>query len=229
VTPPTDVPDAPHAADDDAAGESRVPVVITVLVAIGLPFLMPSEFTPGPARLLPALEVVLLIAMVVTDPGRIDRRSRGVRAVRIALTVVLTLGAAWATTWLVHDIVSEGSGTNSARLLLVAGGVVWTYLVIAFGFLYWELDSGGPGERAHATRPHPDLLFPQHLAPELAPDGWRPVFLDYLYLGLTNALAFSPTDAMPSKHWVKAAMGIESVASLVILGLVIARAVNILG
>ena len=126
------------------------------------------------------------------------------------------------------DILDQGPGTNSARQLLAAGGLVWTYVVIAFGLLYWELDSGGPGDRAHAARPHPDVLFPQQLTPEAAPDGWRPLFWDYLYLGLTNALAFSPTDAMPLSHWTKAAMGIESIASLLILGLVIARAVNIL-
>jgi hypothetical protein len=51
----------------------------------------------------------------------------------------------------------------------------------------------------------------------------------HLYLGLTNALAFSPTDAMPLTHRAKFAMGLESVVSLVILGLVIARAVNVLG
>jgi hypothetical protein len=32
------------------------------------------------------------------------------------------------------------------------------------------------------------------MSPELAPPGWRPVFLDYLHLGFTNATAFSPTE-----------------------------------
>jgi hypothetical protein len=100
--------------------------------------------------------------------------------------------------------------------------------VIAFGFLYWELDSGGPGERAHTELQYPDIAFPQQLNPDVAPPGWRPLFVDYLYLGLTNALAFSPTDAMPLATWAKLAMSIESLASLAILGLVIARAVNIL-
>jgi len=41
-------------------------------------------------------------------------------------------------------------------------------------------------------------------------------------------VAFSPTDVMPLARWAKLAMSIEAVASLIILGLVIARAVNIL-
>jgi hypothetical protein len=59
-----------------------------------------------------------------------------------------------------------------------------------------SLDSGGPSMRARQSLPA-DFAFTQHLSPELAPYGWRPVFLDYLHLGFTNATAFSPTDVMP--------------------------------
>ena len=58
--------------------------------------------------------------------------------------------------------------------------------------------------------------------------GWRPQFFDYLYLGFTNATAFSPTDVMPLARWAEAAMTMQAAGSLLILGLVIARAVNIL-
>jgi hypothetical protein len=50
----------------------------------------------------------------------------------------------------------------------------------------------------------------------------------YLYLGFTNATAFSPTDVMPLARWGKLAMTVQAVCSLMILGLVIARAANIL-
>ena len=59
--------------------------------------------------------------------------------------------------------------------------------------------------------------------PDLAPPGWSPLFCDYLYLGYTNAVAFSPTDAMPLAHWAKAAMAIQSMISILILSLVIAQ------
>jgi hypothetical protein len=221
-------PDEPAAATSAAVGESRAPVVITAVVVIVLPFLMPPVFRPHFRWELAVVEVLLVVTLLVMDPGRIDRRSQKVRVVSLALIAAIATGSAFATARLVAEILGERKGTNSAIELLWAGSLVWTYLVITFGFLYWQLDSGGPGERAHSTRRHPDLLFPQQAAPHVAPEGWRPVFLDYLYLGLTNALAFSPTDAMPLRHWAKAAMGFESVASLVILGLVVARAVNIL-
>jgi hypothetical protein len=72
------------------------------------------------------------------------------------------------------------------------------------------------------------IAFPEQLNPVVAPPGWRPQFFDYLYLGFTNATAFSPTDVMPLARWAKAAMTIQATGSLAILGLVIARAVNIL-
>jgi uncharacterized membrane protein len=65
------------------------------------------------------------------------------------------------------------------------------------------------------------------MSPQLAPPGWRPRFIDYLYLGFTNATAFSPTDVMPLSPRAKRAMTVQAVVSLAILGLVIARAVNV--
>jgi hypothetical protein len=87
------------------------------------------------------------------------------------------------------------------------------------GRLVVDLVEGGPET--------PDLAFPQQLSPNVAPPGWRPEFPDYLYLGFTNATAFSPTDVMPLARWSKLAMTVQAAASLVILGLVVARAVNI--
>jgi hypothetical protein len=213
---------------DEERGESRWPVLIGMAVACALPFFMPDRFIPGPKWLLPTLEAILLVSIAVADPGRIDRRSRTARRLRLAFILLLVAGATFATGALAVELIDGGPDTQSASLLLQAGAVVWFDTVLAFGFLYWELDGGGPGERAHEDPPHPDLAFPQQVNPQLAPPGWRPVYLDYAYLGLTNALAFSPTDVMPLALWAKAAMGIQSFISLVILGLVIARAVNIL-
>ncbi len=200
----------------------------TLAVALALPLFMPERFSFLPMWILPTVGAVLLVAIAVTDPGRIDERSRHVRRLRIALIVLLAISAAFATGRLIDQLIHGGGITNSAGLLLRAGFLVWIDLIVVFAFLYWELDSGGPGERAHATPLYVDLAFPQHLAPEIARPGWRPVFFDYLYLGITNSTAFSPTDVMPLAHWAKFIMAVQSLISLVILGLVIARAVNIL-
>jgi hypothetical protein len=71
-----------------------------------------------------------------------------------------------------------------------------------------------------------DFAFTQQMSPELAPPEWRPVFLDYLHLGFTNATAFSPTDVMPLTHRAKYTMLVQSTVALALFGLIVARAVN---
>jgi uncharacterized membrane protein len=213
---------------DRPAGERREPIILVLLVAIGLPFLMPQHFLLGPQWLVPAILAGLAITMVVVDPGRIDARSVQARYTQIGIVIVLIAGAGWATVALTKDLIYGSTAiTNSGPALLRAGALVWVGLVISFAFLYWELDSGGPGQRAHHGREYPDLAFPQDVSSEVRRPGWRPVFVDYLYLGVTNGIAFSPTDVMPLAHWAKLAMAIQSIASLSVIGLVIARAVNI--
>ena len=60
----------------------------------------------------------------------------------------------------------------------------------------------------------------------IEPVGWRPQFIDYLYVSLTNSSAFSPTDTMPLSSRAKVLMGIEATAALLTSLLVIARAVG---
>ena len=103
----------------------------------------------------------------------------------------------------------------------------WVGNNIVFGLLYWMFDAGGPSARFRRERRYADFLFPQHSDPELAPPGWRPLFVDYLYLGFTNAMGFSPTDVMPLTPWAKLAMLVHSMISLMIIGLVVARAVSL--
>jgi hypothetical protein len=209
-------------------GEKRWPMALVLIVAMILPFLLPDHPTYIPKWLFPALEGVLLVAVILADPGRIDRRSTAVRAISVGLVAILVLGAAGVTAHLIVEIIRGGPETDSAGRILLDGSVVWVYTIISFAFLYWEFDNGGPEARVVAPQEYPDLAFPQHLSPHLAKPGWRPQFFDYLYLSTTNATAFSPTDVMPLKHWAKLAMAAQSMVSLAILGLVIARAVNIL-
>ena len=105
---------------------------------------------------------------------------------------MLVVGALWATSALIDDLINGGLTTNSAADLLEAGSVVWLLNIIAFALVYWELDSGGAAARAFQAPAHPDFAFPQQLSPEVAPAGWRPRFVDYLYLAFTNATVVQP-------------------------------------
>src|SRR5437763_14452536 len=118
--------------------------------------------------------------------------------------------------------------TNRPRELLIAGVLIWLTNFLIFALWYWEMDRGGPGRRAAGHDGPPDFLFPQMTDDRIEPRDWRPIFLDYLYVSLTNATAFSPTDTMPLSPVAKSTMGVQSLVSLVTLGMIVARAVNVL-
>ncbi|MFE7804938.1 hypothetical protein ACFU51_09800 [Streptomyces sp. NPDC057430] len=214
--------------DTEPVGEARWPMAAAVVTAMVLTLLLPDALRMAPTWVLPSVEGLLLLTLIAGDPGRIDRRSSALRAVAITLVGVLALSAVWSTFQLIDDIVHNGKETASATSLLQTGGTVWAGTVLAFSLLYFELDGGGAAARAHRMPATPALAFPQQFNPELAAPDWRPRYVDYLYLGLTNATAFSPTDVMPLAPWAKIAMAVQSLVSLVILGLVVARAVNVL-
>lgn len=207
-------------------GESRLPMALAVLVLMGFALVSPAHLTWFPGWLLAGIEGVLLLILLIGDPGRIDRETPWLHWTSVALVAVLLASALGSTALLILDLLDDSPVTAEAGPLLVAGAKVWLTNNIAFALLYWEFDDGGPVQRARGLPEHPDLAFPQQLNPELAKPGWRPEFLDYLYVAFTTANAFSPTDTMPMVHWAKVAMASQALISFTIVGLVIARAVN---
>lgn len=173
-----------------------------------------------------ALEGALLVALVLRI-GRAPVQQAGER--RVLVLVVLAVIMAFnllALGALVYALVALHLA--SPGQLLLEALTVWTTNVVAFGLVFWELDRGGPSRRALADPPAPDFQFPQMENPGLAVPGWRPRLADYAYVAATNALAFSPTDAMPLSVRAKALMLLESLVSSLTVLLVAARAVNIL-
>ena len=213
--------------DYDAVGESRWPMVIAVFGVLALSIVPPVRFMIGPVPALPLVVGVLLAVLILGDPGRIDRRSRWLRNVSIALVGVLVLGALVGTAMLIIDLVDGSPLVNSAGPLLIYGARVWLANNVAFALLYWQMDRGGPAERVHGTTRYPDFVFPQEADPSLAAPSWRPRFIDYLFVAFTNANAFSPTDTMPQTGRAKLAMETQALISFVILTLVLARVVSV--
>jgi hypothetical protein len=212
-------------------GESRWPMtvvlVIYVTITVVLAVAVPESEILGPRWLVPALEIALLAALIAADPTQLHRRSKWLRPLAITLIVALTVLAIIADIDLIVDLIEGNEVTNSASSLLAAGALIWLGTALVFGLLYWELDSGGPLARYQRRREFPDFAFTQQINPDLAPAGWRPRYVDYLALGFTTSTAFSPTDVMPMAPWAKLSMALQSLISLTVIGLVIARAVNV--
>ena len=207
--------------------EPRWPMATAVLVLIGATLAAPSQQYIALVWTIAIIEAVLLVALIIGDPGRIDRRSKRLTLLGSLLVAFLIGAALLGTAVLVRELVIGGSITNDPIPLLIAGAKVWLTNNIAFALLYWQFDGGGPAERAYGLPRYPDFAFPQLTNPELAPPDWRPKFIDYLYIGFTTANAFSPTDTLPLTPWAKVAMASQALISFVIVGLVIARAVNV--
>jgi uncharacterized membrane protein len=178
--------------------------------------------------LLVAAPYVFLSATLLLGFRRLvlhDRRREIVIAILALVWVFNVLGVVV----LVISLMSHSGVDITGRQLLLSGGAAWFTGAIAFGLAFWELDCGGPVARALATAPRkPDFQFPQDENAELAREGWAPRMWDYFYVSLTNATAFSPTDAMPLTRPAKALMAAQSTLSAITVLLVAARAVNIL-
>ena len=214
-------------AGQPVIGESRWPMALAVLTVVALSLALPSSLVFR-HRVPAFVEIALLVAVVFSDPGKIDRVSKKVHALSVTLMTLIAFSALWATGLLIDELLRGGPATASAGKLLAAGGGVFLINCIAFGLLYWELDCGGPAVRAHGLPAHPDFVFPQYESPEFTPPDWRPRYVDYLYLGFITAVTFGPADVIPLRSWNKLAMMLQAAISLVLLGLVIARAVSVL-
>jgi uncharacterized membrane protein len=199
---------------------------LVVACAIALQLSLSEQVTVGPNWLLPAMEGALLIGLVLVSPHPNVRHSRFRRHVAIAMIAFVSAANIVALVRLCNRLLHPGA--QNGRQLILSGIVLWCTNVLLFGLWYWEIDRGGPAARARHERDFPDFLFPQMTDPRWAPKNWMPRLIDYLYVSLTNATAFSPTDTMPLTPTAKWLMSAQSIASLVTVGLVVARAVNIL-
>lgn len=201
-------------------------LVIGLAILLGLS--LSEKLTPGPTWLLPALEALALAGLMIASPHPRMRHNPLRRHLALTLIAVVSAANAYSLILLVHYLLKGGRASGHA--LIGSGMVLWVNNVLLFGVWYWQLDGGGPRARTLKRKPHPDFLFPQMTddARPFAPRGWEPRLVDYLYTSFTNATAFSPTDTMPLTPMAKSLMAGQSLVALVTIGLVVARAVNIL-
>jgi uncharacterized membrane protein len=210
-----------------AYADSRGSTFLASVVIIAGQAWLANSLALRPVWLFPSLSAVLLIASA--SVYRSDREEPSVHMRWLARGVVgmLALANTVSLILLVRDVFM--GSTLGPMSLLVSGVVLWVVNIAVFALAYWEVDGGGPEDRAADRARMPDLVFPQQQADQegLAPKGWKPGFADYLYVSVTAATAFSPTDAMPYSKTAKLLMGSESTISFAIAAMLVARAVNI--
>jgi len=211
-------------------GESPLLPSAAIVAAAGLYADLPSRFIAGTGAgafgvvrwIVPALTLLVLASLAAIRPrGRLTRRYLAIG------TIGIVSAANTVSIWLLIHLLINAAQAANASTLLRAALHMWAVNVLLFALWYWQLDGGGPLSRPSCAPAQRDFLFPQQTDEALAESGWRPLFLDYLYVSFTNATAFSPTDAMPLSRWAKMLMLVQSAISLALAVIVVARAVNL--
>ncbi|MGI9124318.1 MAG: hypothetical protein ACR2JM_06145 [Mycobacterium sp.] len=211
----------------NATQESPIPAMLALMATMAMQLAIPKKYTAVPRWPLILLEVLLIIGLLALRSGHSTRHPALGRKVRLVLLAAITVDNT-ASAILLDWHILTGMMANKASVLIGSGAAIFVTNVLVFGMWYWELDRGGPLARANNERPYPDFMFPQLANPELAPEDWAPTFVDYLYVSVTNVMAFSPTDTMPLSRGAKALMTLQAFVAVSTLALVFARAVNVL-
>lgn len=219
----------PQAAGRPVAVEPRWPVAATMISVVLLLHFLPERVRMAPLWTPYAVASLMLIPMAGVSFSRgarlWQRIERAVITVIVALSILgsLAILARMVETLALHAAEFDG-------LVLFASSIaIWATNILYFSLLYWQVDRGGPEARQSEGADLPDWRFPQDGDPPDVRPGWRPVFVDYLFLAFSTATAFSPTDASPLTTRAKLLMMLQSTISLLTLVVVASRAINILG
>lgn len=187
-------------------------IIVAVVIAIGLELVLSNKLTFDAKYAVAGLEILLILLLSVFRlHAHLKRFFAILLLALISLANVVSLGMVISALF--------GGVTIDGHELLISSVAIYLTNIIVFGLWYWELDN--------TRQAIPDFLFPQQMNTRIQPD-WKPTFFDYLYMSVTNATAFSPTDTMPLTHRAKLLMSFQAIVSLITIALVAARAVNIL-
>lgn len=199
----------------------RVTALIGIL-ATGLLYLaLPPKLIVGPAWLLLVIEAIFVVPLIIETLTEWELSHTAKRMLVLIPLGMITLALVSGVVLLIVTLPRDQHATN----LLRSGALLWVLNILTFALWYWQLDGGGPRQRHLDGHRAVDFIFPQQAKGEQ----WAPHFLDYLFLAFTGATALSPADTNPLTRLAKMLMMSEAILSLIIIGVLVARAVNILG
>ncbi|TVY07646.1 DUF1345 domain-containing protein [Paenibacillus cremeus] len=191
-------------------------------MAIGLLLsIVLDSLTGGPNWILPLLAVALLIPFSIAV---LREHHEWTRLIAIVIAVVVTVGLIASVIFLINALFTHAA---EGQELFRDAALLWVINVAVFAVWYWEIDQGGPQLRSHRESRSTDFLFPQMTSDAEQWRGWKPEFLDYLFLAFNTSTAFSPTDTLVMSRRAKLLMMTQASISLVVIAVIAARAVNI--
>lgn len=217
------------------SGDDAEEVVVPGLAALagilitGLLYLvLPTNVIIGPNWLLVVIEGIFVIPLLIDILTAWDLSHM---ARRMLVLIPLSLSTLALVVGVALFVATLATNTN-ANNLLRAGALLWSFNILVFALWYWEIDGEGPWKRHLSGQQPGDFLFPQQTKDFPQPTNgkpWTPYFLDYLFVAFTGATALSPADTYPLSRATKTLMMLEALISITVVGILVARAVNILG
>lgn len=204
---------------------AQLALIVAILLQVFV-LLMNSSLPLGPQYLLIATElgmaVLLLASLSVHKPSSLQfhRRTAGGVLAFISFTNIGTL------LFVLYSLIIDHAVVTGAELLTSAIAIFLTNIVV-YALWYWEIDSPGLTSQRWSKNDK-DFQFTQQNMKNEFP-GWKPEFVDYLYLSVTNAINFAPADTKPVTRNAKLLMASQALVSVFTLALVLARSVSILG
>ena len=205
--------------------EPRWPVIIATLAVLALYLALPEHLTLGPNW---AVVTLVLLLLVPSLAAHYTGRSGLNTILGTSVLIVIT----FAEVWSLGSLLSGIPGKRQAAGELMRSAVsLWLSNVLVCACWYWRLDAGGPHRRA-LRNAHTEgaFLFPQMTLPkELRSQGagWKPGFIDYLFIAFNTSTAFSPTDTPVLSRWAKLVSMVQACISLATIAILAARAINL--
>lgn len=208
--------------------EPRWQALLAFLAVGGIYLALPHSLVVGPTWWLPVAIVVLVTPTIVAH--RMGRYSLN-RALGLVTSSVITLALIASVVLLVLGVPAH---KEAPLALLCSGAELWLTNVLVFALWYWRLDGGGATKRQQRGEfGSRSFVFPQMQIEKVERSrfectGWRPYFIDYLFIAWTTSSTFGPTDAPLLARWAKVFTMLQIAISLTIVIVLISRAIGVL-
>ena len=208
--------------------EPRWQALLGLLAAVGTTFALPRWLSIAPRWAVPLLIFLLLIPTVFAHRSGWNSLNHILGSL---ISAILTISLMSSVFLLVTTLPAH---KEPPLRLLLSSGALWLSNILVFALWYWRLDDGGPQKRKErggfGSR---GFVFPQMQVEKsqreaFGIDGWRPGFVDYLFISFTTSSTFGPTDAPILRPWAKLLAMLQATISLTIVVLLISRAVGVL-
>lgn len=117
---------------------------------------------------------------------------------------------------------------DNPGFLLLSASLVYLENIAVFAAFYWRFDHPLQVRIAAGEKIHPGIVFPHNTSGFQSLIGWRPKFVDYLFLSFNTASTFGPTLPVPLRNPIQLGMMLQVAVAMAVLVMLTARAIGLI-